>query len=139
MVPITAVGDVMRLFMVLSAVAGLAAALPAAADMPERPDNLDDCLAAAQGMTMDVGFCLDDEAGRSEALVAQAYAAAERVAEEGQKAGLAQSQEDWLKYRETWCATKGAFEGSGSAEYLLRCVIRLNEQRAAELNGMDTP
>lgn len=120
-------------------IGGLSTGAPAAADTPDRPGNLDACLAAAQGMAMEVDFCLDDEAGRQETAVTVAYAHAEAVAEEGQKAGLARSQEDWLRYRDGWCETKGPFEGSGHSQYQLQCLIRLNQQRAAELNDMDVP
>ena len=126
----------MRLALILAA---LAFAAPALADVDERPDNLEACLAAADGVTMDVDFCLGDEAERLEPKMATAYDAAMRIAEEGQRAGLEQSQKAFLAYRETFCEAKAAVEGSGHSQYGLNCTIRLTRDRIRELEGFDNP
>lgn len=111
----------MRPTLVLGVLAALAAA-PALADPSDRPDDLDACLAAAGGVTMEVDFCWADEAERLGPRLEAAYDKAMRIAEEGQKALLGQSQKDFLAYRESWCGAKSAFSGSGRNEYRARCV-----------------
>ena len=124
---------------VLLAAAGLLLAAPAAADVSERPDNVEDCLKAAQGITMEVDFCLSDEAERQEVLMAAAYAKALRLAEDSQRVLLERSQAEFLTYRETWCEAKSAFMGSGANSYRGQCLIRTTKERIAGLEGFDSP
>lgn len=126
-------------FMLFATAALLLAASPASADVDVRPDNLEACLAAAGGVTMDVDFCLGDEAERLDARMATALDAARRIAEDAQKAGLEQSQKDFLAYRESFCEAKGAVEGSGRTQYALGCRTRLTKDRIRELEGFDNP
>jgi len=132
-------GEAMRSMLTFAVLAGLAAALPALADPSERPDNLDACLEAAAGMTMERDFCWSDEYDRVQPLLAPAYDAAMALAEEGQKAGLEQSQKDFLAYRESWCGAKGGFLGSGRNEVYARCMIQLTRERVEALKGFDGP
>jgi len=123
----------------LAAAGLLLAAAPAAADIDERPDNLEDCLREAQGVTMEVDFCWSDELERIGPRLEAAYDKAMSIAEEGQRAGLEQSQKDFLAYRESFCSAKGGFLGSGHNEYYARCMIRLTRERAEALEGFDSP
>lgn len=132
-------GPGMRALLVFGVLTGLSAALPALADPSERPDNLEACLAQAQGMTIEADFCWSDEYDRAAAGLQPAYDAAMAIAEDGQKAGLEQSQKDFLVYRESWCGAKGGFLGSGHNEVYARCMVRLTRERIAALQGFDTP
>jgi uncharacterized protein YecT (DUF1311 family) len=127
----------MRSLAVLAALAVLGCAVPATADMPDRPGNLEDCMAAAGGVTMEVDFCLGDEMERVEARLGPAYDQAMTLAEPGQKAALEQSQKDFLAYRQSWCEAKGGFEGSGHSSATAHCAIQLTEQRIKALEGFD--
>lgn len=128
----------MRPLLFLGLLAGLAAA-PALADPSDRPGNLDDCLAAAQGITMEVDFCWSDEVERLEPRLEAAYQQAMSIAEDGQKAGLEQSQKDFLTYRESWCGAKGGFLGSGRNEYYARCLVHTTRERVEALENFDNP
>ena len=127
----------MRLVLVI--LTGFAFAGSAAADVDQRHDNVEDCLAQAQGVTMEVDFCLSDEAERQDVRLNAAYEKALGMAEEGQRELLAQSQKDFLAYRDSWCAAKSGFLGSGRNQYRAQCHIRTTRERIAGLEGFDVP
>jgi uncharacterized protein YecT (DUF1311 family) len=51
---------------------------------------------------------------------------------------LDQSQTDWLTFRDSNCAVRGAFAGgaSGSGQFIAGCAITMTRERAAELDAL---